>query len=131
MASPGQPTESAQTGLTTGETREKTGFLRRRRTYRIDLHAEDFEAFRPRFDQVMTELMEWRQKRGRKTGAVRFHGTIHPWIAGRVKDYLRKLRRSSSHDWLSQVPLYIELTAPDGEIISSEVLEPDEPAGRH
>jgi hypothetical protein len=105
MASPGQPTESAQTGLTTGETREKTGFLRRRRTYRIDLHAEDFEAFRPR--------------------------TIHPWIAGRVKDYLRKLRRSSSHDWLSQVPLYIELTAPDGEIISSEVLEPDEPAGRH
>ncbi len=130
MTSSRQPAESADTGLETGEVREKLGWFKRRLTYRIDLRAGDFEEFRPRFDQVMTELMEWRQKRGGKTGAVRFHATIHPWIAGRVKDYLKKLRRSSSHAFLAHIPLYIELTAPDGERIESGVLEPEESAER-
>jgi|GEM_PF-4043634 len=131
MASSTQPANSSEGDLETGEVREKLGWFRRRLTYRIELHAEDFEQFRPRFDQVMTELMEWRQKRGRKTGAVRFHATIHPWIAGRVKDYLKQLRRSSSHAYLARIPLYIELTAPDGEPIESGILEPEESADRY
>lgn len=131
MASSRQPAEPGGTGLETGEIREKLGVLKRRLTYRIELHAGDFEEFRPRFDQVMTELMEWRQKRGGKTGAVRFHATIHPWIAGRVKDYLKKLRRSSSHAFLAHIPVYIELTAPDGEPIESGILEPEEAGDQH
>lgn len=125
MGSSSQPEACTTIGLETREIREKIGFLKRRLNYRITLHAENFEQFQPLFDQVTTELMDWRQKRGAKTGAVRFYATIHPWIAGRVKDYLKKLRGSSSHAYLARIPLYIELTAPDGELIESEMIEPD------
>lgn len=125
MGASRQPAAADMNGLEFREIREKIGLLKRRRTYCIKLHAEDFEHFRPRFDQVMTELMQWRQRRGAKTGAVRFYATIHPWIAGRVKDYLKKLRRSSSHAYLAAIPLYIELTALDGELIESDMLEPE------
>jgi len=101
------------------ELKEKAGWFRRRLVWNVQLSADDFEEFQPRFERFMTEVLEWRRRRGSKTAGVRFHARIHPWITGRVKQYLRRLRASESHAFLRDIPFYLELTALDGEPIEA------------
>lgn len=105
--------------MRTGERKEKAGFLRRRRVYDIVINADDYTAFQSLFEQASEELLAWGRERGRKAGGVLFDLTIHPWIAGRVKEAIRSLRNSDSHVFLTRVPIDIRLTGSDGEPIES------------
>lgn len=111
--------------LRTSEVKEKAGLWSRRLIYDIDLGAEDFEQFRDFYEQVTRELSEWGRQRGRKCGGVRFRATIHPWIAGRVREYIRKLRESDGHAFMQRVPVEVTLAGIDGESVDHYLLEPD------
>ena len=97
---------------------EKTGNLLRRR-YRLvaQFGCEDFEHFLPRYNALSDALTQWYAQRGKRCGEVRVTADIHPWIAGRVREYIRDLHKRPEHMPLHQIPLHLVLVA------NNEVLE--------
>ena len=96
---------------------EKTGTLLRRR-YRLvaQFTCEDFEQFLPRYTALSDALVQWYATRDKRCGEVRIEAHIHPWIAGRVREYLRDLRKRPEHAPLQHLPLHLVLTADDGPL---------------
>lgn len=119
----GRPLEPC---LRTGEVKTKAGLWSRRLMYEIYLVAEDFEQFRGFYEQITRELLEWGGQRGRKCGGVRIKAIIHPWIAGRVREYIRKLRNSDTHFFMRRVPVEVSLVGVDGESVDRYVLGPED-----
>ncbi len=95
--------------------------------YDVYLVADDFEQFQDHFPVLRSALMEWHSQRGSRCKAVTLKATLHPWISGRVKEYLRDLRRTEGLDFLSRIPMSINLVAADGEHIEKFVLQPEKP----
>lgn len=115
--------------LRTRETKEKTGLLSSHYVFDIWFAAEDFAQFQPYFAQITSELYEWGRQRGSKCGRVQVKAVIHPWIAGRVKQYFDDLRRSESHGWMQRIPMQITLLAVDGKPIQRLMREPGDTSG--
>lgn len=92
--------------------------------FRADFTVEEFPDFHPLYARLHEELLGWHERRGKRCVAVRIHATIHPWIAGRVRQYLRELRNSESHAFLQHLPMEIDLTALDGKPVERYTLEP-------
>lgn len=90
------------------------GLLRRGRLLVITLEAEDIDAFKPRYAAFSQALEQWYAKRGKRCAGVRIHALIHPWIGGRVRDYVRRLREIPAHAPLRQIPVTLILTGTDG-----------------
>lgn len=111
--------------LRTKEVKEKAGLLSSHLVFDIFLVADDFPQFQKFFEQITTELFEWGEKKGKKCGGVRFKATIHPWIAGRVKEYIRNLRASDSHAFMARVPVQVNLVGADGKPLEQYQLEPE------
>jgi len=95
--------------------------------YDVYLVADDFEQFQDHFPVLRSALMDWHSQRGSRCKAVTLKATLHPWISGRVKEYLRDLRRTEGLDFLSRIPMSINLVAADGEHIEKFVLQPEKP----
>ncbi|MZR61590.1 protein kinase [Alcanivorax sp. DP30] len=93
--------------------------------YDVYLVADDFEQFQAHFPVLRSALLDWHTQRGARCKAVTIKATLHPWISGRVKEYLRDLRRSDGLEFLSRIPVSVNLVAADGEPIEKFVLEPE------
>jgi len=110
--------------LRTKEVKEKSGLLSSIYVYDIYLVADDFNQFQGHFEKISEELFQWGKQRGKKCAKVKFKATVHPWIAGRVKEYLRNLSRAESHAYLSSITIDINLVGADGQPIEQYKLEP-------
>lgn len=111
--------------LRTREIKEKAGLLSSHLVFDVYVVADDFSQFQKFFEQITQELFEWGEKKGRKCGGVRFKATIHPWIAGRVKEYIRNLRKSDSHAFMARVPVTVNLVGADGNPLEQYTLQPE------
>ena len=111
--------------LRTREQKQKLGLLASHYIFDIFLIADDFNQFQSRFESLCTELLNWHAARGKKCGGIKFKATIHPWIAGRVKESWRNLRRADSHAFLQQIPLDINLVGADNQPIEQYRLAPE------
>lgn len=111
------------------EMKEKTGLLSAS-VYVLDIFvmADDFTQFQSHFEQLTQDLFEWGNKRGKKCGKIQFKATVHPWISGRVKEYLRNLRKSESHAFMQRIPINLNLVGADGKPIEQVRIEPEAPA---
>ena len=94
-----------------------------------ELTAREFSEFQPLYEQLGEELLSWKAKRDKRCSRVCIHARIHPWIAGRVRDYLRKMRASDSHAFLRSIPLEVKLQGLDDKPVDDFILEPDAPDG--
>ncbi len=92
--------------------------------FRADITVEEFPDFHELYAQLRDELLRWHEKRGKRCQAVRINATIHPWIAGRIRQYLRELRNSESHAFLQHLSVEIELSGLDGKPVDHYTLEP-------
>src|SRR5690606_23739865 len=104
-----------------------SGWLRRRYRLSVMLAAEDFEQFLPAYNALGDALCQWYARRGKRCGEVRVVADIHPWIAGRVREYLRDLRKRPEHAPLCRMPLHLLLRAGD-EVLEERTYEPLETA---
>lgn len=111
--------------LESGEITRRAGLLARRRLYWVYIGVEDFDQFRNLYEKVALELHAWGSKQGKKYGGIRIHIVMHPWIEGRVREYIRKLRNSSSHAFMRGGVVEVQLTGIDGSEIAAYTLEPD------
>lgn len=93
--------------------------------YDVYLVADDFEQFQGHFPVLRSALLDWHTQRGNRCKAVTVKATLHPWISGRVKQYLRDLRRSDGLEFLSRIPVSVNLVAADGKPIEKLLLEPE------
>ncbi|AJD48029.1 hypothetical protein S7S_08065 [Isoalcanivorax pacificus W11-5] len=105
---------------------QKTGTLLRRR-YRLVVcfGCEDFEQFLPCYNALSDALVQWYAKRDKRCGDVRVEAHIHPWIAGRVREYVRDLRKRPEHSPLRHLPLHIVFKTDDG-VLEERLYEPVE-----
>ncbi|MDX1804185.1 MAG: serine/threonine-protein kinase [Alcanivorax sp.] len=85
--------------------------------YDIFLVADDFAQFQEHHPVIRSGLVDWHGQRGRRCRLITIKATIHPWISGRIKDYLRKLRHAEGLEFLAAIPMHINLVASDGEPI--------------
>ena len=115
--------EKTETSLRVVESKLPRRWLRRR--YRLDLefHADDFAHFQRSYDQMATTLQTWRQKRNKACAEVFFRGTIHPWISGRVQEYLRNLFNDPRQAFLQQLLVKVELRDEKGREVDHYSLE--------
>ena len=93
--------------------------------YDVYLVADDFEHFQDHFPVLRSALLDWHAQRGSRCKAVTVKATLHPWISGRVKQYLRDLRKTDGLEFMSAIPVSVNLVAADGEPIERFVLEPE------
>lgn len=105
------------------EVKEKAGLFSSHFLYDIYVMADDYPQYQGHFEKIAIELLDWYKQRGKKAAAIRFKATIHPWIAGRVKDSLKRLRKSDTHTWLNQIPIDVNLVGADGKPIEQYRLE--------
>jgi hypothetical protein len=110
----------------TKEDKERTGLLSSRYVFDAYVMADDFNQFQGHFQTISEALLQWHKARGKKCGQLKFKATIHPWIAGRVKEYISNLRRSESHAFLQRLPIDVNLVGADGKPIEQYRLEPDQ-----
>ena len=111
--------------LRTKELKEKAGFMSSHYVFDIYAMADEFPQFQEHFDTITQELKQWGESRGKKAGCIRFKATVHPWIAGRVKDYIKRLRRADTHAFMMRIPIHVNLVGADGKPIEQLVLEPE------
>lgn len=114
--------------MRTREVKEKAGLLSSSYLFDIYVMADDFKQFQQHFEKLTEELFAWGQQRGKKCGRILFKATVHPWIAGRVKDYVRSLRKSDSHAFMQRIPITMNLVGADGKPIEQFRIDPEEPA---
>ena len=106
------------------ELKEKAGLLSSHYVFDIYLVADDFNQFQKQFEKITEQLHQWGEQRGRKCGRVQIKATIHPWIAGRVKEYVKRLRKADTHAFLQGIPIRINMLAADGQPIERSELAP-------
>ena len=88
--------------------RERTvsvGLTGRRFALRAELAAEDFEQFQDHYTALTGRLVEWHRRRGRGARHLEIAAVVHPWIAGRVRDYLNKLRTDPRLTFVKRLPM--------------------------
>jgi serine/threonine protein kinase len=107
------------------EIKEKAGLLSSVYVFDIYVMADDFNQFQEHFEKISQELFAWGKERGKKCGKVKFKATVHPWIAGRVKEYLRNIRKAETHEFLTRIPIEVNLVGADGQPIEQYQIEPD------
>ncbi|MEE2871001.1 MAG: serine/threonine-protein kinase [Pseudomonadota bacterium] len=97
----------------------KEGFSWRGNLYRYDVYlvADDFEQFQSHFPVLKSALMDWHEQRGSRCQSLTIKATIHPWISGRVKEYLKGLRQLEGMTFLSRLPITLNLVGSDGQAI--------------
>jgi serine/threonine-protein kinase PpkA len=97
----------------------KLGLSWRGNLYQYDIYlvADDFEQFQAHFPVMRSALMDWFQQRGARGKAVSIKATLHPWISGRVKQYLKELRKTEGLEFLARIPMAINLVGSDGDPI--------------
>lgn len=93
--------------------------------YDVYLVADDFAQFQDHFPVLRSALLDWHQQRGSRCKSVTVKATLHPWISGRVKEYLRDLRKTDGLEFLCRLPIAVNLVGADGEPIEQFVLEPE------
>ncbi len=96
--------------------------------YDVYLVADDFEQFQGHLPVLRSALLDWQAQRGKRCKAVTIKATLHPWIAGRVKESLRDLKRTDGLEFLARIPISVNLVAADGEPIEQLVMEPEKQA---
>lgn len=103
------------------------GFSWRGKLYQYDVYlvADDFEQFQGHFPVLRSALLDWHAQRGKRCKSVNVKATLHPWISSRVKQYLRDLRRTDGLEFLSRIPISVNLVGADGEPIEKLLLEPE------
>ena len=111
--------------MRTKEIKEKAGLLSSVYVFDIYVMADDFNQFQGHFQKISEELFNWGKERGKKCGKVKLKATVHPWIAGRVKEYVRNLRKADTHEFLKRVPIEVNLVGADGKPIEQYQIEPD------
>ena len=109
----------------------KAGMSWRGSLYQYDIYlvADDFEQFQSHFPVLRSALLDWHQQRGSRCKAVTIKATLHPWISGRVKQYLRDLRRAEGLEFLGRIPILLNLVAADGEPIERLAWGPETETG--
>ena len=97
----------------------KAGISWRGSLYQYDIYlvADDFEQFQSHFPVMRSALLDWYQQRGSRCKAITIKATLHPWISGRVKQYLKDLRRAEGLEFLAGIPMLLNLVAADGQPI--------------
>ena len=102
------------------------GLSWRGKQYRYDVYlvADDFEQFQGHFPVLRSALLDWHSQRGSRCKAVTVKATLHPWISGRVKQYLKDLRNTDGLEFLARIPMSINLVAADGQPIEKLELDP-------
>ncbi len=93
--------------------------------YDVYLVADDFEQFQGHFPVLRSALLDWHSQRGSRCKGLSIKATLHPWISGRVKQYLRDLRRIEGLEFLNRIPISVNLVAADGEPIEQLLMEPE------
>lgn len=111
--------------MRTKELKEKAGLLSSVYVFDIYVMADDFHQFQGHFEKISQELFAWGKERGKKCGKVKLKATVHPWIAGRVKDYVRNLRKADTHEFLKRIPIEVNLVGADGQPIEQYRIDPD------
>lgn len=116
--------------------RERTlslGLGGRRFALRVELAAEDFEQFQVHYTALVARLADWHRKRGRGARQLEIAAVVHPWIAGRIKDYLNKLRDHGELAFLKRLPMHAVLVDEAGASVARWYWPPNqlkpEPAG--
>lgn len=125
-----RPQQHANTAVLAPRLRLKEtplGLSWRGKLYQYDVYlvADDFEQFQAHFPVLRSALLDWHSQRGPRCKAVTVKATLHPWISGRVKQYLRELHRTDGLEFLASIPMSINLVAADGEHIEKLELTPD------
>lgn len=97
----------------------KLGMSWRGTVYQYDIYlvADDFEQFQSHFPVMRSALMDWFRQRGKRAKLVTIKATLHPWISGRVKQYLQALRKTEGLEFLAAIPMNINLVGSDGDPI--------------
>ncbi len=113
--------------MRTREVKEKAGLLSSSYLFDIYVMADEFPQFQKHFEKLTEELFAWGQQRGKKCGRIQFKATVHPWIAGRVKDYIRSLRKADTHAFMQRIPIAVNLVGADGKPIEQFRLDPEAP----
>ncbi len=105
----------------------KAGMSWRGNLYQYDIYlvADDFEQFQSHFPVLRSALQDWHRQRGSRCKGVTIKATLHPWISGRVKQYLKELRQSEGLEFLGGLPILLNLVAADGQPIERLAWEPD------
>ena len=105
----------------------KAGMSWRGNLYQYDIYlvADDFEQFQSHFPVMRSALLDWHQQRGSRCKAITIKATPHPWISGRVKQYLKDLRRTEGLEFLARIPMSLNLVAADGQPIERLAWEPE------
>lgn len=111
--------------LRTREVKEKAGLLSSQYLFDIYVMADDFKQFQGHFEKLTEELFTWGQQRGKKCGRIQFKATIHPWITGQVKTYIRNLRQADTHAFMQRLPISVNLVGADGKPIEQYRIEPE------
>lgn len=126
-----RPSDSGASGiklesrLRTREVKEKAGLLSSQYLFDIYVMADDFKQFQGHFEKLTEELFNWGQQRGKKCGRIQFKATIHPWITGQVKTYIRNLRQADTHAFMQRLPIAVNLVGADGKPIEQYRIEPE------
>jgi serine/threonine protein kinase len=111
--------------MRTKEVKEKAGMLSSIYVFDIYVMADDFNQFQGHFEKITEELFNWGKERGKKCGKVKLKATVHPWIAGRVKEYVRNIRKADTHEFLKRIPIEVNLVGADGKPIEQYRIDPD------
>ena len=115
-------TSELPSGLTLTD-EKMPGFFTRKRMLVITFAAEDFDEFKPHYEAFSHALLAWYAKRGKRCDTVQIRATVHPWIAGRVKDYVRRLREIPAHAPLKHMAVNVMLDGSDGKPLEPLVLQ--------
>lgn len=111
--------------MRTKELKEKAGLMSSIYVFDIYVMADDFNQFQGHFEKISEELFNWGKERGKKCGKVKLKATVHPWIAGRVKEYVRNIRKADTHEFLKRIPIEVNLVGADGKPIEQYRIDPD------
>lgn len=123
--SAGQSDVKIESRMRTKEIKEKSGFMSTHYVFDIFAMADEFAQFQEHFDTLTQELKQWGDSRGKKAGRIQFKATVHPWIAGRVKEYIRRLRKADTHAFMQRIPIHVNLVGADGKPIEKLVIAPE------
>lgn len=100
-------------------------WLQRRYGMEIRFTADEFPEFQTLFREIAEALSTWAEKRSKGCTCVIVNGTIHPWIAGRIREYLRNLRNADSHVFMRGLPVQVKLVDRHGTLIDRYEMSPD------
>ena len=101
------------------------GWVRKRLLWRAFIAANDFQEFQPLYEELRNDLTQWHEKRRKQCAAIIIKASIHPWIAGRVTDYIKNLRKSETHAFMQDIPVELILMDGAGNMIEKYKMLPE------